>query len=203
MSNSLNQFSTLLKTSQVLAKQYGKTEEYENLSKLLEHGKDKSLVLLVCGEFKSGKSSFVNAFLGEEICPVADGIATSAVSIIKYGKTAKVTRYFGTVEEDVEDAGLSVRSEEIGLEDIPRFAKGTASEIDNTVYLEIEIPNKVLSEGLVLIDTPGIGSLDPRHLFLTRQALPKADAFFFVTDTVDPLLEPELAFIKEGIHFPG
>lgn len=199
MSNSLNQFSTLLKTSQVLAKQYGKTEEYENLSKLLEHGKDKSLVLLVCGEFKSGKSSFVNAFLGEEICPVADGIATSAVSIIKYGKTAKVTRYFGTVEEDVEDAGLSVRSEEIGLEDIPRFAKGTASEIDNTVYLEIEIPNKVLSEGLVLIDTPGIGSLDPRHLFLTRQALPKADAFFFVTDTVDPLLEPELAFIKEGI----
>ena len=87
----MNQFSTLLKTSQVLAKQYGKTEEYENLSKLLEHGKDKSLVLLVCGEFKSGKSSFVNAFLGEEICPVADGIATSAVSIIKYGKRGRRT----------------------------------------------------------------------------------------------------------------
>ena len=199
MSPSLNQFTTLLKTSQTLAKQYGKAEEYETLSKLLEHGKDKSLVLLVCGEFKSGKSSFVNAFLGEEVCPVADGIATSAVSIIKYGKTAKVTRYFGTVEEDGEDAGLSVRSEEIGLEDILKFAKGTASDIDNTVYLEIEISNKVLSEGLVIIDTPGIGSLDPRHLFLTRQALPKADAFFFVTDTIDPLLEPELAFIKEEI----
>ena len=199
MNNSLNQFATLLKTSQALAKQYGKEEKYENLSKLLENGKDKSLVLLVCGEFKSGKSSFVNAFLGEGVCPVADGIATSAVSIIKYGKATKVTRYYGAIEDNGEDAGLSVRSQEIGLEDIPKFTKGTASDIDNTVFLEIEIPNKVLSEGLVLIDTPGIGSLDPRHLFLTRQALPKADAFFFVTDTVDPLLESELAFIREKI----
>ena len=60
--------------------------------------------------------------------------------------------------------------------------------------------NKVLLEkGLTLIDTPGIGSLDPRHLFLTQQALPRADALFFVTDTAEPMLITELDFLKDTI----
>lgn len=197
MSSVLSQFSTFLRSSQSIAKRYGKSEEYDTLTKLLTSGQDKNLVLLVCGEFKRGKSSLVNALLKECVCPVADGIATSAVSIIKYGETPKVTRYFSSLNDSGHNCSMIIKSETVKVDSIAQFANGTAIDIDNTIYLEIEIPNQTLYNGLILIDTPGIGSLDPRHLFLTQQALPKANAFFFVTDISEPMLTTELDFIKD------
>lgn len=198
---SINQFTTLLKTSNSIAKQYGKVEEYETLSKLLDHCYDNRLSLLVCGEFKRGKSSLINALLNDDICVVADGIATSAVSVIKYGAEPKVIRYFSTYQDDsTSTQSMIIKSESIKFDSIYDYTKGSSMDIDNTLYLEIEIPNAFLkSKGLTLIDTPGIGSLDPRHLFLTLQSLPKADAIFFVTDTAEPMLTTELDFLKDKI----
>ena len=194
----LDQFSSNLETSKDLAQRYGKSSEYEILEKFLTEEKKKSeFVLLFCGEFKRGKSSLVNSLLGDNICPVADGITTSAVSIIRYGKDPKIVRYY-TVLDEKEDR-ISELSEEIAIEKMEDYVSGTSVSIGNTMYLEIEIPNDALSEGLVLIDTPGIGSLDPRHLFLTQQALPKADAVFFVTDAYEPMLTTELDFIRDKI----
>ena len=200
MNGTLNQFSVFLEQSKPLAEKYGKKTEYDSLSKILEQGTKTELALLVCGEFKKGKSSFVNALLGQELCPVADGIATSTVSIIRYGEKPKAVRHYSTlvVNENNEEV-LSLKEEEISVDQILRFAKGTSDEIDNTMFIEIETPNALLKSGLVVIDTPGVGSLDPRHLFLTLQTLPKADAFFYVTDTGEPLTTTELAFIKDRL----
>ena len=52
--------------------------------------------VLICGEFKRGKSSFVNALIGRNICPVDQDICTSVVSIIRYGDKERVIRYFGS-----------------------------------------------------------------------------------------------------------
>lgn len=199
MSSILSQFSTLLRSSQSIANRYGKSEDYEILAKLLSSGQDNNFVLLICGEFKRGKSSLVNALLKECVCPVADGIATAAVSVIKYGKTPKVTRFFSSLNDSGQNCSMIIKSEIIKVDSIAQFANGTAIDIDNTIYLEIEIPNQSLYNGLILIDTPGIGSLDPRHLFLTQQALPKANAFFFVTDISEPMLTTELDFIKNDL----
>lgn len=199
MSSVLSQFSTFLRSSQSIAKRYGKSEEYDTLTKLLTSGQDNNFVLLICGEFKRGKSSLVNALLKECVCPVADGIATAVVSVIKYGKTPKVTRYFSSLNDSGQNCSMIIKSEIIKVDSIAQFANGTAIDIDNTIYLEIEIPNQSLYNGLILIDTPGIGSLDPRHLFLTQQALPKANAFFFVTDISEPMLTTELDFIKNDL----
>lgn len=195
--NTIEQFSAYLKESKLLADKYGKRTEFDNLSILLETGKNKQLTLLVCGEFKRGKSSLINALLNQELCPVADGIATSTVSIIRYGEKTKAVRHFSI--EDLNEKKLLLQEEEISIDSITKYAKGTSEEIGDTVFIEIETPNPLLKTGLVLVDTPGVGSLDPRHLFLTLQAIPKADAFFYVTDTEEPMTSTELYFIKEKI----
>lgn len=200
MNNTIEHFSKHLETVSQLASQYGRKADWDSLQNLLEHAGKDGLKLLVCGEFKRGKSSLVNALLKEDVCPVADGIATAVVSLIKYGKRRKVTRFYGKiVPTDEGKEELAVGSEEIAFEAISGFTQGTSVDLDNTLYLEIEIPSDALSNGLVLIDTPGIGSLDPRHLFLTRQMLPKADAMFFVTDTSNPMMTTELDFIRDFI----
>ena len=65
--------------------------------------------------------------------------------------------------------------------------------------LIIELPSDKLKNGLVLMDTPGVGGLDPRHLFLTLYVMPKADVTFFVVDAGEPLSSTELDFYKDKI----
>ena len=42
-------------------------------------------VVCVVGEFKQGKSSLVNGLLGRDVCPVDDDLATSAITLVRYG----------------------------------------------------------------------------------------------------------------------
>ena len=147
-------------------------------------------VILVSGEFKRGKSSLVNALLKQEsLCPVDIDIATSVVSLIRYGKEAKLIRHYG-------DVG-GVETEEVPYEKLSALATGGAA--DSTWLLEIEIPCDTLKDGLVFIDTPGVGGLDPRHAFLTSFFLPKADVSLFVVDSGEPLSDTELSFLKDKV----
>lgn len=174
-----------------LYQEHNRENDIETMTEMLQKASQDNVSVLVCGEFKRGKSSFINAFLGEDICPVDDGIATSAVSIIKYGDSKKATRIYG----DIKD----LHTEEIHFEDIENYAKGSSLEVDNTVILQIELPSEKLKGGLSLIDTPGVGGLDPRHLFLTLYVMPKADVTFFVVDASEPLSTTELDFFKDKI----
>ena len=122
------------------------------------------VTVLVCGEFKRGKSTFINALIGRDVCPTDIDICTSVVSIIKYGERERVVRYYGELS--------SLASEEIDMENLPDYTVGSATEIGNTVYVEIELPLTALRDGIAVIDTPGVGGLDPRHAALTSYFLP-------------------------------
>lgn len=184
-------FNVIIKRITPFLKNHHKESDIEQLSKMMAAVSSDYVSVLVCGEFKRGKSSFINAFLGEDLCPTDAGIATSVVSIIKYGKERKVTRLYGDIN--------NLQSEEIPFDAIEKYAKGTSLEVDNTTMLLIELPSAKLESGLSLIDTPGVGGLDPRHLFLTLYVLPKADVTFFVVDAGEPLSSTELEFYKDKI----
>lgn len=184
---------TTLKQVEPVLLQHHKDVELENLNNILADVQSNSISILVCGEFKRGKSSFINAFLNEDLCPTDDGIATSVVSIIKYAPKKRVTRYYST------SSSKELVQEEIEFGEIKKYAKGSNMEIDNTAMLVIETPSPKLENGLTIIDTPGVGGLNPRHLFLTLYVLPKADIVFFMMDAGEPLSSTELDFYKDKI----
>ena len=166
-----------------------KQKDFEPIETQFQNIKNRETNILICGEFKRGKSSFINAFLEQDICPVDTNIATAAVSIIRYGEKVKITRRYG----DLSD----LKSEELtSLDQIAQYVTGSADSISNTVLLEIEIPNLKLKSGIALIDTPGVGGLDPRHEILTKYFLPKADISLFVVDKDSPMSAKEIEFVK-------
>lgn len=175
-----------------LLKSEGKSETIKQIEHLFARLVSNDVAVLVCGEFKRGKSSLVNALIGEDLCPVDDCIATSSVSIIKYGTRAKVIRHF-------LDSSNKIATEIVDYNQIAQYTKGSSVNIDNTIFLEIEIPSEKLKSGLCVIDTPGIGGLDARHLSLTSFALSKADCVLFVADAGEPMSASELDFIKDKI----
>lgn len=97
INDKITRFNALLKKVAPVLKNHHKESDLEHLSKLMAQVTSDSVSALVCGEFKRGKSSFINAFLEEDLCPTDAGIATAVVSIIRYRKERKVTRYYGDI----------------------------------------------------------------------------------------------------------
>lgn len=173
---------------------YGKKSIVSEIDNAITTTEDSATVLF-CGEFKRGKSSLVNAIIGTKLCPTDIGIATSVVTAIKYGAVKKAIRYYGNLLENAD----SLKSEEIEWDDIEKYTMGDVLEIDNTILIELSYPSPFLKNGITIIDTPGIGGLDPRHAILTHMALPKADVIVFVTDAGEPMTQSELEFYENKV----
>ena len=193
---------------------YGKKSVVSEIDKAITTTEDSATVLF-CGEFKRGKSSLVNAIIGTELCPTDTGIATSVITTIKYGAVKKAVRYYGNIldtanaispdsfkigEPPMPTLIESLKSEEIEWGDIQKYIMGDVLDIDNTVLVELSYPCQFLKNGITIIDTPGIGGLDPRHAILTHMALPKADVIVFVTDAAEPLTDSEKRFYIDHIQ---
>ena len=171
--------------------EYHKKMAIDTINELFSKLSSNQTTIMVCGEFKREKSTFINALLDIPLCPTDEHIATSTVSIIKYGEKQKVTRFYDTEN--------GVKEEEIEYEQIKQYAKGSNLEIDNTVMLVIEVPCARLKNGLTIIDTPGVGGLNPRHRFLTLSAISKTDTIFYMISVGEPMTTIELDFLKTDI----
>ncbi len=149
-------------------------------------------VVCVVGEFKQGKSSLVNALIGEPVCPVDDDIATSAITFLRYGSEVAVTVH--------RREGDLVTSERIAPCDVWDWVseRGNPDNRRNVERLDVELPNLFLERGPAVVDTPGVGGLWAGHATATLAFLPFADAVLFVTDASAEMSAPELEFLQQA-----
>jgi ribosome biogenesis GTPase A len=163
----------------------------QNLRDAAEYLVSGKLNMVVCGEFKQGKSSLINALLNENnLFPVDVDITTSIVSTITYGEAEKVTIFLGELG--------NAKPKTIQRSEIPDYVteRGNKGNTKQARLLVIESPNPQLKEGLVIADTPGVGSLNTEHTAVSYAFIPNADVVLFVTDALAPLTTDELDFIR-------
>ena len=101
--------------------------------------------LVVMGQFKRGKSTFINALIGAKILPTSIVPLTSIVTILRYGQESRaVVRY------------LDEKEEEIHLSDIPKFVTEKQNPRNKLRVKEVEVfyPSDYLKDGVRIIDTP-------------------------------------------------
>lgn len=161
----------------------------------------RTTVVAVVGEFKQGKSALVNSLLSEALCPVDDHMATSVVTVVSHSPTPMVVvrRRGPDGEVEVERADPSTRRELITESGADGSGSGVAGDARSSIErVDIRVPNPLLAEGLVLVDTPGVGGLSPAHAAATRAFLPSADAVIFVSDATSELTETEVGFLAEA-----
>lgn len=153
-----------------------------------------STIVCVVGEFKQGKSSLVNALLGTPLCPVDDDLATSAITLVRYGEQAGAVVRRKVDGKDLSDpvpvADLGSWVSEVGN---PKNHKGVER-------VEVTVPSPFLEQGLVLVDTPGMGGLGAGHAAATLGFLPFADGLIFVSDASTELSQPEVDFLRRAIE---
>jgi len=147
---------------------------------------DPEFVVVVAGEFKKGKSSLVNALVDAPVCPVDDDIATAVPTSIRHGEEVVASVLTG------DDAVA------IPIDEAARYiveAPQMTADADAPDLVEIIVPRRLLENGLVMVDTPGVGGLDSNHGASTLGALAFADLVIFVTDASQELTAPEMEFL--------
>jgi replication fork clamp-binding protein CrfC len=158
---------------------------------------DPGIHIVIVGEFKQGKSSLVNALLGVPACPVDDDVATAIPTYLRYGPEVAAQLLLEgdpPVREPIETDQIRKYTLEGGqaLEDGRR-----------PVGVEVQLPRNMLSSGLVVVDTPGLGGLGSAHAAASLAATSMADAVLFVTDASQELTRTEVDFLRRARDLCG
>jgi hypothetical protein len=151
--------------------------------------------LAVLGQFKRGKSTFVNALLRARVSPVAAVPLTAIPTFIAWASTCRLHVGYldGRPDEEFECDGPD------GLHDrLSEFITETGNP-DNyrrVARVDVYLPADILRGGTVLIDTPGIGSTLKHNTDSALQVLPECDAAIFVMSADPPLTEAEVEYLR-------
>ena len=160
--------------------------------------------LMVMGDMKRGKSTLLNALLGENLLPSDVNPCTALLSVLRYGERKRVTLHYKDASCDPEtvdietfrqtyviDPAESKRLEEEGTEAFPHLS-----------HVVIEYPLAMLQQGIELVDTPGLNDTEARNE-LVLSYLSDCHAVLFVLDATQPLTLDERRYLNNYLKEAG
>lgn len=156
--------------------------------------------LVVVGEIKKGKSSFINALLGEhELLPTLSDVATSTVYKIMYGPERRYKVFF-LPQQDAQGTTVNPPPLDISREALADYGTedGNPDNRKNVDFIGIQLPHPLLKAGVAIIDTPGLDGVFREHSHITWRYMPSADAIFFVLDSVEAVAsKAEMNYLRK------
>ncbi|MCA9632620.1 MAG: dynamin family protein, partial [Myxococcales bacterium] len=157
--------------------------------------RNRSFNVVVVGEFSSGKSTLLNALLGEAILPAKMAPCTKSILEIQYAETPTLHVYRSGVElPEVRPLAYLKEVGVIQAQEVDDARREIAeSKIDRLV---VRVPNSPCDVGVDLLDTPGLNEASERTT-ITTQRLPRADASVLVLRATDLLSKSERDFIED------
>ena len=161
---------------------------HEKLLSLERKLASNQLHLAVLGQMKRGKSSFINALMGAEILPTGVLPVTAVITEIKHGVAPEAVILYSTGAREQVDLGTL--ADYITESGNPGNKKQVAS-------VELAYPSPFLESGIILIDTPGIGSTHAHNTRTTEGYLEQVDAGIVVLSVEPPITEVESHFIRD------
>jgi GTP-binding protein EngB required for normal cell division len=156
--------------------------------------KHERLQIAVLGQFKRGKSTFINALLGAPVLPTAVVPLTAIPTFIAWCDEPQIRVQFSNGR--LPELFTASRNEAI-REILSRFVTEEANPKNHlrVERVELSYPASILVDGTVFIDTPGIGSTLTHNTEAALRVIPECDASLFVVSADPPITEAELAYI--------
>jgi small GTP-binding protein len=118
------------------------------------------MLVVIIGEFNAGKSTFVNALLGDSLLPTGIIPTTDAIELVRYAPTKS---------RQPESSGEAIR--------------------------EWRHPNTG-APGVVIVDTPGTGSVFQKHEQVAKSFLHRSDLVIFLLSAKRAFAETERLYLE-------
>ncbi len=193
--------TTKLQQLYIVAKDLELTNRMHFIGKNIECLDREKFELVVVGEFSRGKSTFVNAMLGNKILPARKKATTAVISKIIYSDEPKYYLHYKDelkhVEEITEEKFLKLIAPK---ESAPEEEKKSEQDFLNTIdFADIAYPLEFCKDNVEIVDTPGINDINQNRIEITYRYLNQADAVIMLLSATQALSNSEVEFLKERI----
>lgn len=177
-----------------IAQQLKTPETVSEVTAVQQRLTNHTFTLAVVGEFKRGKSTFINALLGKEILP-ADVVPTSAtLNRVTYGLSPGVQVIMKATDETPEQT-VAIPIDELA-DYVTKLTPDAESMAERVKEAVVYYPNDYCRNNVSIIDTPGLND-EAKMTEVTRSVLPQLDAALMVIMPNAPFAETEGEFLRE------
>ncbi|MEK4931594.1 dynamin family protein [Bacillus sp. FSL M7-1345] len=168
-------------------------EERAILNTQWKNWKDNRFEIVVVGEFSTGKSTFINALLRKNVLPSKVTPTTATINFIRHveqgdGTEKAVINFFN---------GNKV---EASFDQLEKYVTEMSEEhnvVEEISHVDIFVDSKYLTEGVVIVDTPGLQALHPEHEKITKEQIKKSNASVLLFNMEQPGKRSEFMFLKD------
>lgn len=159
-------------------------DKVENFKSLIKSIEESDFSIVIVGEFSAGKSTFLNALMGEKLLPSFSSETTATINYLKH-----ISKVNGdhTLEIKYKDPNKPNKYTQATTEEIEKNVstrgKNVVSEIDNvTLYLN----SPLLENGITLVDSPGLNGTEGGHAEVTENQIEKSHACVYMFSAPKP-----------------
>ncbi len=160
-----------------------------SIRETIEKSEDDHFEVAIVGEFKRGKSTLINALLGQDVLPADVLPATATLNRVTYSE-----------EPFVQVEYKNGKSERVDIDQLENYVTKLTAEAEEkaetvkeaTVHFDTEF----CKNNVDIIDTPGLND-DEQMTNVTLSILPKIDAAVFVISANSPFSQFEKDFLEK------
>ena len=150
--------------------------------------------IVVVGPVKQGKSQFVNSLLNLNVCSVGDDETTAIPTLVQYSAQPHAELVLADPGAS-EPLRVSVPIDQV-TSVTPSSPLAQGREV---LRLEVGAASPLLADGVVVVDTPGVGGHGNPHAAGVLGVMTAADAVLVLSDASTELTEPEVKFIRQVV----
>ncbi|MDE2482051.1 MAG: dynamin family protein [bacterium] len=170
-----------------LARRYGDDVLRGDIDFIIDQSLHDTASVAVIGQFKRGKSTLLNALIGEDILPTGRLPLTGVTTRILHGDRGAVVHFAGG------------RTERVPLDDLKLYVteEHNPRNLRGVTHVDVTLPLPMLLH-IVFIDTPGIGSTFAHNTQTAYEASERIDLALFITGPEPPITGDEIAFLRQA-----
>lgn len=183
--------------------QLGLERDIEDLAVASKNLQQGVFRLLVLGDMKRGKSTFLNALIGENLLPSDVNPCTAILTVLRYGPEKRVMVHFndGTPPEQLDFKAFKTRYT-IDPGEAKQLEQQKKQAFPNVDCAVVEYPLPLLQRGVEIVDSPGLNDTEARNE-LSLGYINNCHAILFVLRASQPCTLGERRYLENYIKGRG
>lgn len=207
VAKSFNRMTETLEKAEIEGKkssgELGLEREIEDVKIASKNYQKGAFRLLVLGDMKRGKSTFLNALIGDNLLPSDVNPCTAVLTLLRYGSEKKVTVYFKDGKSPKELDFKSFKQDyTIDPAEAKRLEQEKKQAFPDVDYAIVEYPLPLLEKGVEIVDSPGLNDTEARNE-LSLGYINNCHAILFVLRASQPCTLGERRYLENYIKGRG
>lgn len=154
------------------------------LKKLQDDTRNGKFSIVVVGQFSAGKSTFLNALMGDRYLPSFTTETTATINVLRSVNESPTGAPL--VKVNYKD-GTTESSNNVDLQTIEKFVSTKGKNVaQNVESVDVYFNSPYLNDGVCLVDSPGLNGVLEGHKEITDQQIKKSHAAIFMFNAAQP-----------------